>query len=254
MGGGCTSPQNGSYTTGTITQSSKTVTGVGTNWTDNYIGNTITYADASTATVVAVTSTTTLVVSATKTIASAQSYTLSAARHQYGALKSQPQVAKYSRMIDTDTDVFANSWLLNGLDNSTGARWYLRYRSMTDIDGVTADCVADMTTWGQEYNHGEVTLGNVGTFVPRDGSGTSTNCARYYYFSVNIDSSQAFGYPEDVTRGPTITDLSLFYTADPSKRMLHGKTFTGGEQQPLDTPCRRGAAVSGDPNYNCPLP
>lgn len=51
MGGGCTSPQNGSYTTGTITQSSKTVTGVGTNWTDNYIGNTITYADASTATV-----------------------------------------------------------------------------------------------------------------------------------------------------------------------------------------------------------
>jgi hypothetical protein len=254
MGGGCTSPQNGSYTTGTITQSSKTVTGVGTNWTDNYIGNTITYADASTATVVAVTSTTSLVVSATKTIASAQSYTLSAARHQYGALKSQPQVAKYSRMIDTDTDVFANSWLLNGLDNSTGARWYLRYRSMTDIDGVTADCVADMTTWGQEYNHGEVTLGNVGTFVPRDGSGTSTNCARYYYFSVNIDSSQAFGYPEDVTRGPTITDLSLFYTADPSKRMLHGKTFTGGEQQPLDTPCRRGAAVSGDPNYNCPLP
>jgi hypothetical protein len=169
-------------------------------------------------------------------------------------LKSQPQVAKYSRMVDTDVDVFANSWLLNGLDNSTGARWYLRYRSMTDIDGVTADCVADMTSWGQEYNHGEVTLGNVGTLVPRDGSGTNTNCARYYYFSVYIDSSQAFGYPEDVSRGPTITDLSLFYTADPSKRMLHGKTFTGGEQQPLDTPCRRGSAVSGDPNYNCPLP
>ena len=179
---------------------------------------------------------------------------LSSGRHFYSSIKSQPQVAKYSRMIDTDTDVFPNSWLLNGVDNSTGARWYLRYRSMTDIDGVTADCVTDMTTWGQEYNHGEVTLGNVGTFVPRDGSGTNTNCARYYYFSVNIDSSQAFGYPEDVTRGPTITDLSLFYTADPSKRMLHGKTFTGGEQQPLDTPCRRGSASPGDPNYNCPLP
>lgn len=179
---------------------------------------------------------------------------LSSTRHFYASVKSQPQVAKYSRMIDTDTDVFPNSWLMNGVDNSTGARWYMRYRSMTDIDGVTSDCVVDMTTWGQEYNHGEVTLGNVGTFVPRDGSGTSTNCARYYYFSVNIDSSQAFGYPEDVTRGPTITDLSLFYTADPSKRMLHGKTFTGGEQQPLDTPCRKNGAVSGDPNYNCPLP
>ncbi|QQS17902.1 hypothetical protein IPL68_04555 [Candidatus Saccharibacteria bacterium] len=42
-------------------------------------------------------------------------------------LKSQPQVAKYSRMIDTDTDVFPTKWLLNGLDNSTGAEWYLRY-------------------------------------------------------------------------------------------------------------------------------
>ena len=179
---------------------------------------------------------------------------LSTTRHYYATVKSQPQVAKYSRMIDTDTDVFPTSWLMNGVDNSTGARWYMKYRSMTDIDGITSDCVVDMTTWGQEFNHGEVTLGNVGTFVPRDGSGTNTNCARYYYFSVSIDSSQAFGYPEDVTRGPTITDLSLFYTADPSKRMLHGKTFTGGEQQPLDTPCRRGTSVPGDPNYNCPLP
>jgi hypothetical protein len=179
---------------------------------------------------------------------------LNTSRHFYTAVKSQPQVAKYSRMIDTDTDVFPTSWLMNGVDNSTGAQWSMKYRSMTDIDGVTSDCVADMTTWGLEYNFGNVTLGNVGAFTPRDGTGANTNCARYYYFSVSIDSSQAFGYPEDVSRGPTITDLSLFFTADPSKRMLHGKTFIGGEQQPLDTPCRRGSSSPGDPNYNCPLP
>ena len=139
-------------------------------------------------------------------------------------------------MIDTDTDVFPTKWLVNGLDNSIGARWYMRYRSMTDIDGDASDCVANMTTWGQETNFGVVTLGNPETFVARDGSGTNTNCARYYYVSLSIDSSLAFGYPEDVNRGPTIADISLFFTADPSKRMLHGKTFTGGEQQPLDTP------------------
>ncbi|QQS19286.1 hypothetical protein IPL85_03285 [Candidatus Saccharibacteria bacterium] len=161
---------------------------------------------------------------------------LSTGRHFYTSVKSQPQVAKYSRMIDTDTDVFPTKWLVNGLDNSTGARWYMRFRSMTDIDGDATDCVVNMTTWGQETNFGVVTLGNPETFVARDGSGTNTNCARYYYFSLNIDSSQAFGYPEDVNRGPTIADLSLFFTADPSKRLLHGKTFTGGEQQPLDTP------------------
>ena len=161
---------------------------------------------------------------------------LATTRHYYATLKSQPQIAKYSRMIDTDTDVFPTKWLMNGLDNSIGAKWNMRYRSMTDIDGDATDCVTAMTAWGQETNFGVVTLGNPATYTPLDGSGTNTNCARYFYFSVSIDSSQAFGYPEDVTRGPTIADLSLFFTADPSKRLIHGKTFTGGLQQPLDTP------------------
>ena len=162
---------------------------------------------------------------------------LASTRHYFSSVKSQPQIAKYSRMIDTDTDVFPTKWLMNGLDNSTGARWYMRYRSMNDIDGVATDCgTADMSTWGQETNFGEVTLGTPQTYTPKDGSGTNINCARYFYFFVNIDSQQSFGYPEDVSRGPTIADLTLFFTADPSKRMRHGKTFTGGEQQPLDTP------------------
>ncbi|MCA9327874.1 hypothetical protein KDA14_05070, partial [Candidatus Saccharibacteria bacterium] len=90
--------------------------------------------------------------------------------------------------------------------------------------------------WGQTTTFGDVTLGTPNTFTPKDSVGTNTNYARWYYFSLSIDASQTFGYPEDVTRGPTIADLSLFFTSDPSKRLLHGKTFTGGEQQPLDTP------------------
>ncbi len=151
-------------------------------------------------------------------------------------LQSQPQIAKYSRFIDTDTDVFPTKWLMNGLDNSTGAEWYMRYRSMTGYGNPKSCSAAPMTTWGTETNFGKVTLGNPETYIPRDGSNANTNCARYYYLTVTIDSQQAYGYPEDVTRGPTIADLSLFFTSDPSKRLRHGKTFTGGEQQPLDTP------------------
>lgn len=170
--------------------------------------------------------------------------------HYYSTLKSQPQVATYSRMIDTDTDVFPNSWLMNGVDNSIGARWAMKYRSMNDTDGVATDCgTADMTTWGQETDFGDTTLGQVELYTPKDGSGTNINCARYYYFYVSIDASKTFGYPEDVNRGPTINDLSLFFTSDPSKRLRHGKTFTGGEQQPLDTPCRQSSGQA-----NCPLP
>ena len=144
----------------------------------------------------------------------------------YATLFSQPQVANYSRMIDTDTDVFPTKWLMNGLDNDIGARWYAKYRSSTDSNNA----------WGQVTDFGTVTLGNVETFTPLDGSGTDTDFARYYYFNLSIDSSKAYGYPDDVTRGPTIDDLTLFFTSDPNKRLRHGKTFTGGEQQPLDTP------------------
>ncbi len=174
---------------------------------------------------------------------------LTSNRHYQTTVKSQPQVAKYSRMIDTDTDVFPNSWLMNGVDNSIGSRWQMSYQTMNDQDGIPTDCgTADMTTWGQVTNFGNVTLGDVASYTPKDGSGNNISCARFYFFTVSIDASNTFGYPEDVTRGPTISDLSLFFTSDPSKRLRHGKTFTGGEQQPLDTPCRQ--SVDAD----CPLP
>jgi hypothetical protein len=185
------------------------------------------------------------------------------------AVYSQPQVAKYSRMIDTDTDVFPNGWLMNGLDNSIGARWQMTYRSMHDtnsnsdtVNGVlqqnpnedcgTSTTMPVMTSWGQDTVFGDVTLGKVETYTPKNSSGGNINCARYYDFSISIDASKTFGYPEDVNRGPTIYDISLFYTADPSKRLRHGKTFTGGELQPLDTPCR--VSGGGSEKANCPLP
>jgi hypothetical protein len=150
---------------------------------------------------------------------------------QQTTLLSQPQVAKYSIAIDTDSDVFPTSWLLNGIDNAIGARWQLTYRSM-------ATCASPaMTTWGQDTVFGDVTLGLPGVYIPKNAAGSDTNCgARYYNFNVSVDSSQAFGYPDDVTRGPTITDLTLQFSADPAKRLMHGRTFTGGLQQPVDTP------------------
>lgn len=196
---------------------------------------------------------------------------LTSNRHYYAPVKSQPQMAKYSYMVDTDTDVFPTGWLLNGIDNSVGAEWYLRYKSMHDIsttsDTVNAvlqqnpneDCgtsvtMPTMTTWGQETLFGQVPLGTVEPYTALNGSGSNINCARYFYIYAYIDSSQAFGYPEDVSRGPTINDLSLLFTADPSKRLRHGKTFTGGQLQPLDTPCRISGATPAGSQPNCPLP
>jgi len=153
---------------------------------------------------------------------------------QQTPLLSQPQIAKYSIRIDTDSDVFPTNWLINGLDNSIGAKWQLKYRSMTN---TTTSCTTPaMTTWGQETNFGNVTLGLPTTYTPLNGSGVTTNCARFYYLNVSVDSSLAFGYPDDVSRGPTISDMTLQFTADPSKRLMHGRTFTGGLQQPIDTP------------------
>ncbi|HSX33890.1 MAG TPA: hypothetical protein VLF91_06160 [Candidatus Saccharimonadales bacterium] len=155
-------------------------------------------------------------------------------RGYYTALLSQPQVAKYSIMFDTDTDVSPVKWLLNGVDNSTGAQWQLSYRSMKN---TTSSCLgASMTTWGQVTNVGNVTLDQPGTYTALDGSGTNTTCARFFYLYISVDSSVAYGYPDDVLRGPTINDLTLEVSDDPAKRLMHGRTFTGEVQQPDDTP------------------
>jgi hypothetical protein len=175
---------------------------------------------------------------------------------------SQPQIAKYSKMIDTDSDVYATTWLANGVDNSTGAQWSLSYRSMnnplqTDLTKACGGSV--MTTWGTQVNMGSITLGRPGAYVIKNNGGTTISCARYYYLSLTVDVSQSFGYPEDVTRGPTISDVSLFYTSDASKRMIHGKTFSGGIQQPLDAQCRQSnnqlSTGVNNPLYSdCPNP
>ncbi len=450
MGGGCTTPQAGTYSTGTTGQSGTTVTGVGTNWTDDYIGGTIAITGGASATIVSVNSTTSLTVSVSQTLTTGRTYTITVPRHSYGIIKSQPQMAKYSRLIDTDTNVFPNSWLLNGLDNSIGARWQAIYSSAADssnvvyyenfdngtsgntmndsgsgltsfdscfangtgtrtydntwfmtpnnsvqfdvtsttgnagchdtytdttvryerfylrlnssapstntviynlddtgggnqvmdlqintsgnlrirnnftldstitldttsvgnrievgisggnatvrvfrgsnINGTTPDGeetfalsgdtqtddsgIGIMTNgsnawnwwlddyevstsdwlgpsfpgWGQSTNVGDIFLGDVMPYTPKDSAGNNTSFARYYFFYITIDAAQTFGYPEDVSRGPTISDLSLFFTSDPGKRLRHGKTFTGGELQPLDTPC--GQTVDAD----CPNP
>ena len=177
-------------------------------------------------------------------------------------LYSQPQIAKYSKMIDTDSDVYATTWLANGVDNSTGAQWSLSYKSMnnplqTDTSKACGGSV--MSTWGTQVNMGSITLGRPGAYVIKNNSGTTISCSRYYYLSLTVDVSQSFGYPEDVTRGPTISDISLFYTSDASKRMIHGKTFSGGLQQPLDAQCRQSnnqlSVGVNNPLYSdCPNP
>lgn len=151
---------------------------------------------------------------------------------QQTALLSQPQVAQYSIMFDTDDDVYPQKWLLNGLDNSVGAYWQLNYRSMS----TSGNCNTTMSTFGQNTNVNPVTLGTPGTYTVYDGSGSNIRCGRYFYLAVTIDSSQSYGYPEDVSRGPTITDLTFEFQARAGNRLMHGQGFTGGLKQPDDTP------------------
>jgi hypothetical protein len=152
------------------------------------------------------------------------------------SLLSQPQIAVYSRLVDAGSDAFPKKFLLNGLDNSIGARWQLAYRSMNDSTNTTNPCGGSvMTGYGALTNFGDVTLGTPGTYTMKNGAGTDIGCGRYFFMTVSIDASQTYGYPDDISRGPTLDNLSLFYNSNPGKRLIHGKTFTEGIQQPLDT-------------------
>lgn len=151
------------------------------------------------------------------------------------SLLSQPQVANYSRLIDAGKDVFPTKWLMNGIDNSIGARWQMNYKSMNDGQAAIYCGTGAMTTYGQSTNFGDVTLGNPENYIVKDSAGTDIKCSRYFFITVSIDASKTFGYPEDINRGPTIDNLTLFFKSNPGSRLLHGKTFIEGQQQPLDT-------------------
>jgi hypothetical protein len=151
-------------------------------------------------------------------------------------LLSQPQVAIYSRLVDAGNDAFPRKFLMNGLDNSIGARWQMAYRSMNDPTNTTNPCGGSvMTGYGALTSFGDVTLGTPGTYTMKNGAGTDIGCGRYFFMNISIDASQTYGYPDDITRGPTLDNLTLFYNSNPGKRLIHGKTFTEGIQQPLDT-------------------
>lgn len=151
------------------------------------------------------------------------------------SLLSQPQVASYTRLIDAGKDVFPTKWLMNGIDNSIGARWQMSYKSMNDGQATIYCGTGAMTSYGQATNFGDVTLGNPENYIVKDAGGTDIKCSRYFFITVSIDASKTFGYPEDINRGPTIDNITLFFKSNPGSRLLHGKTFIEGQQQPLDT-------------------
>lgn len=142
-----------------------------------------------------------------------------------------------SATVDLDSggapDVF-NEERVGINNNNNGDTWELNIDDFkTSATGWVGSTDLD---WGQDTDFGDVTLGSVEDYTPLDTSGVDSNFARYYYVTISIDASKTYGYPDDVTRGPTIDDFTLFFTSDPNKRLRHGKTFIQGQQQPLNTP------------------
>lgn len=175
-------------------------------------------------------------------------------RVQQTSLLSQPQIAHYSRLIDAGQDVFPTNFLLNGLDNSIGARWQVSYRAMNDstVTDTNKACGGSvMPGYGQLTNFGDVTLGKPERYYAKNSGGTNIGCSRYYFVHISIDASKTYGYPDDISRGPTLDNFLVFFQSNPGQRMLHGKTFVDGGQQPLDTPCRQSGGAN---NSGCVLP
>lgn len=147
-------------------------------------------------------------------------------RAVYGTLQIQPQISSYSIAFDFGEDVAPSKDLINGVDNGVGAQWKLNYLSSTQA----ANC------WGGASGVSTVSLSSPTTFPLLTDSCSNSSFDQYYFLFLTVDASQAFGFPEDYTRGPNIQNLTLQYISNPSKRLRNGKTYTNGIQQPLNTP------------------
>ena len=63
-------------------------------------------------------------------------------------------------MIDTDSNVFPNSWLMNGVDNSIGAKWQASYKSAYDSSNVIHHQSFDDGTVGNQVTEGNSAYDN----------------------------------------------------------------------------------------------
>ncbi|HSW98757.1 MAG TPA: hypothetical protein VLF71_02885 [Candidatus Saccharimonadales bacterium] len=145
---------------------------------------------------------------------------------EYGGEQSQAMktlISKYADFNGNGVPLNFVGYLTNAVNNGVDIeKWRLTYQASMEATD----------SWGKSTTVYPLTNQAKNTVTAIDGSGTTTQLARWFWMTFDINMEQSFSFTDDTQ--PSISQYELYYTPPPAKRLMHGKDFRDQTQQDLD--------------------
>ena len=143
-----------------------------------------------------------------------------------GASESSGQLAisrtgHYSKLFNTQVDTSPTQLVVNGAINGPGSAVELQFRTASQGDPVLG--VAQLIR--------PVVFGNFYNVQALNSSGVNVGVAFNYQYVITLDDSRSATFPDVANAGTgysqtAVTDITLYYHANPARRLRHGASFT----------------------------
>jgi hypothetical protein len=138
------------------------------------------------------------------------------------------RVGHYSKLYNTQVDTSPTQVVINGANNGPGAAVEFKLQTASSTDPVLG--VAQLirpVIFGTSYN-----------VQALNSSGTNVGVALNYLFLITLDDSRSGTFPDVAYAGDTgfaqtaVTDITMYYHANPGRRLRHGASFTSTDCNP----------------------
>ena len=143
--------------------------------------------------------------------------TVSAANDKAGQ-QAISRTGHYSKLFDTQVDTTPTQLVVNGVDGGPGSLVEFKFYTASTGDPVLG--VAQLIR--------PVIYGNFYNVQALNSSGAYVGQAFQYEYVITLDDSRAGTFPDVPKSGSqtAVTDVTLFYHANPARRLRHGASFT----------------------------
>jgi hypothetical protein len=139
-------------------------------------------------------------------------------RVDYVGQKASARAAHYSKLFDTEVNTAPSQLQVNGTLASGGSG---------GAGGSVVTATMKTAQTGQALGVAQIfnptILGDFYTMQALDSSGANVGIAFIYSIFITIDDSQSGTFPDT---GSAVTDFTIYYHANPGRRLRHGASFT----------------------------
>jgi hypothetical protein len=125
----------------------------------------------------------------------------------------------YSKLFNTQVDTSPTQLVINGAISGPGSAVELKFQTASSSDPVLG--IAQLIR--------PVIFGNYYNVQALDSIGANVGVAFNYQYAITLDDSRSGTFPDIARTGfsqTAVTDITLYYHANPSRRLRHGASFT----------------------------